>query len=383
STMSESTALEQIIRQRISDAGGFLPFDAFMQAALYEPGMGYYESKAIFGEPGDFVTAPDLGPWLYLGLADLLHWGWQELGEPCEWVLLEQGGGSGRLLVDILHRLQQLDMPMPAQTIEVERSAHLQHRQQQLFSESGFVVEHISDLADVGERENILLISNELPDAFPVRCFSMHNGALHERGVTYANRFSWVDAEEPLSDEVPIAQEIRSGWPEGYISEWNPGLAQWQEDLSHIIKRGFSFCVDYGFSQQEYYRPNREQGTLLAHLNHRAVDTVLNQPGMQDITAHIDFTALANAGRQAGLESLLWMPQGAWLAQSPAIQEKIQQLAASPDAESMRLMAQARRMLMPNGMGELFKLLIQSSPQFNVMPAYLSQFNHLADIYQH
>jgi len=379
--MSESTELEQIIRQRISDAGGFLSFDTFMQAALYEPGMGYYESKAIFGESGDFVTAPDLGPWLYLGLADLLLWGWQELGEPREWVLLEQGGGSGRLLVDILQRLQQFEMPMPVQIIEVERSSHLQQRQQQLFSESGFDVEHKSDLASVGALENILVISNELPDAFPVRCFCKHNGALYERGVTHVGGFSWVDADQPLSDELPIAQEIRSCWPNGYISEWNPGLSRWQKDLSRVIKRGFSFCVDYGFSQQEYYRPNREQGTLLAHSNHRAVDTVLNHPGLQDITAHIDFTALSHAGRQAGLDTLLWMPQGAWLAQSPGIQERIQQLASHPDAESMRLMAQARRMLLPNGMGELFKLLIQSSPQLNAMPAYLKQFNHLTDIY--
>ncbi len=370
-----------MIRQRISEANGFLPFDAFMQAALYEPGLGYYESKAIFGTQGDFVTAPDLGPWLKLGFSDLLHWGWQALGCPAEWLLLEQGGGSGRLLCDLLQQLQQYDMPMPARIAEVERSDHLQARQQKLFTEAGVDVEHVARLKDLGELDNVLVISNELPDAFPVRCFCAHGGTLFERGVTYTDGFSWREAATPLLDNIPIADAIRASWPEGYVSEWNPGLAQWQQDMARVIRRGFSFCVDYGFTQREYYRPNREQGTLLANLKHRAVDTVLDCPGRQDITAHIDFTALAKSGLDAGLTPLLWMPQGAWLAQSPAVQTKIQQLAVSPDAESMQLLAQARRMLLPSGMGEHFKLLIQATHDMGDTPAYLGQFNRLGDIY--
>jgi SAM-dependent MidA family methyltransferase len=376
--MSDSQSLNQIIKQRIKNAGDSLPFDAFMQAALYEPGLGYYESKTIFGAKGDFVTAADLGPWLSLGFSDLIFWAWQQMGEPEQWTLLEQGGGSGRLMVSTLNMISQFSMLPPSRIISVEQSSQLQDRQKELFARCGFEIELVSSLAELEASENVIALSNELPDAFPVRCFRWKENRFFERGVVSGpDGFDWQDADQPLVDGPDIAKELLDAMPDDYFSEWNPNLAGWQQDLSAVVQSGFVFCVDYGYSQQEYYRPGRVEGSLLAHIKQQVSEDVLVDPGEQDITAHIDFTALKQAGEAVGFESLLWMSQGGWLAQSPSVQAFIQALAGLQDKESMHLMAHAKRMLMPFGMGELFKLLVQSKGLKPEKPGYLQQFDHL------
>ena len=377
--MSEHQQLEETLRNHITEAGGFLPFDCFMQAALYEPGLGYYESKTIFGEHGDFVTAPELGPWLSLGYADLIYWGWQQLGEPESWTLLEQGSGSGKLLASVLDIVSQFSMAAPSTVISVERSAQLRERQKELFTESGLQVEICTGIDEVAAAENVIVYSNELPDAFPVRCFSRKNGTFFERGVALDEKgFCWKDSEVAINDEPEIASELMDAWPDAsYISEWNPGLEQWQRQLSDIVTSGFVFTVDYGYSQQEYYRQARVEGTLLAHMNQQVVEDVLSKPGSRDITAHVNFTELARLGLSVGLTPHCWMSQGAWLAQSPSVQAFVQSLAAQQDAVSMHLLAHAKRVLMPAGMGEVFKILVQSKGLKGERPAYLKQFDHL------
>ncbi len=376
--MSDSQSLDQVIEQRIKNAGGLLPFDAFMQAALYEPGLGYYESKTVFGAKGDFVTAADLGPWLSLGFSDLIFWAWQQMGEPDEWTLLEQGGGSGKLLVSTLNLISQFSMMAPSRIISVEQSAQLRDRQRELFARRGFEIELVSSLAEIEPLENVIALSNELPDAFPVRCFRWKENQFFERGVVSGpDGFDWQDADQPLVDGPEIAKALLDAMPDGYFSEWNPNLAGWQQDLSAVVQSGFVFCVDYGYSQQEYYRPGRVEGSLLAHVRQQVNEDVLAGPGEQDITAHIDFTALKQAGKAVGFESLLWMSQGGWLAQSPSVQAFVQSLAGLQDKDSMHLMAHAKRMLMPFGMGELFKLLVQSKGIKSERPKFLQQFDHL------
>ena len=376
--MCKHQQLDKVIRKCIEEAGGFLSFDRFMQAALYEPELGYYESKTVFGEKSDFVTAPELGPWLSLGFADLIFWAWKELGEPADWTLLEQGSGSGKLLASTLAMIAQVSMTKPGTVISVERSAQLRERQRELFAASGFEVDVVSTLDAVAARENIIVFSNELPDAFPVRCFCHSGGDFYERGVGVGESgYAWNNGETIITDGPDIADELIAGWQDGYISEWNPGLAGWQQQLSDIVKSGFVLTNDYGYSQQEYYREGRREGSLMAHIGQAASEDVLLDPGSRDITAHVDFTALAKAGKQVGLSPLLWMSQGGWLAQSPSVQAFVQSLAMQNDATSMHLMAHAKRVLMPYGMGEVFKLLVQSKGVASQRPDYLSQFDHL------
>ncbi len=376
--MTERGELEALMAQRIEDAGGLLPFEQFMQAALYEPQLGYYERRTVFGAAGDFVTAPDLGPWLSLGLADLIHDRWQQLGEPQQWVLIEQGGGSGRLMVALLKLLDQFSMPMPTTVIAVEKSAQLRARQADLFAAQGMVVEMVAALDALSAMESVIYYSNELPDAFPVACFRYRQGSFYPRGVALdKDGFCWRDGATPVAAPAMLDDAVVAQWPEDYISEWNPGLAAWQQSLARVIARGFVLTIDYGYAQREYYRPNRIEGTLLAHVNQQTDTDVLAQPGSRDITAHVDFTALARLGAAVGLTPQLWMSQGGWLAQSPSVQALLQSLAVQGDADSVRLLAHAKRLLMPFGMGEQFKLLIQARGLHSEQPAYLRQFDHL------
>jgi len=376
--MSDQQLLIRMIRQRIVEAGGYLPFDAFMQAALYEPGLGYYETKTVFGEKGDFVTASELGPWSTLAMADLVLNGWQQMGEPARWTLIEQGSGSGLQLAALLDILVQLPMQPPATVISVEHCAPLRARQEELYAERQLDVALVDSLEEVQEAQHVIYYSNELPDAFPVSCFHYREGTFYERGVGLKESgFCWTDAAEPMQQAPAIASELIAAWPDDYISEHNPALVDWQAELARIIQSGFVFTVDYGYSQQEYYRQARVEGTLLAHVEQTASENVLSHPGSRDITAHVDFTALVRAGEQAGLKPLLWMSQGGWLAQSPSVQSLLQSLAAQNDKVSMHLLAHAKRMMMPFGMGEVFKLLIQSRGLQAVKPDYLNQFDHL------
>lgn len=377
--MPEQDRLSHLIRQKIHAAGGFIPFDRFMRTALYEPDLGYYESARVFGAKGDFVTAPEMGPWLALGLADLVYWGWQQLGRPADWTLLEQGTGQGRLLADLLGLIAQLDMTPPARVIAVERSQQMRQRQQHLFAARGLEVEQYASLDELGPLDPCLFFSNELPDAMPVRCFHWRDGVMFERGVgTDGDAFVWSDAPAPVDDGPTVDAGLTAAWPDGYISEWNPNLQPWQRQLAGVVRHGYLFTIDYGYGAAEYYRPERVRGTLLAHLGHQTSEDVLASPGSRDITAHVDFTALARAGMAAGLPPISWMGQGAWLAQSPLVQQAVQAMAAANRPEDIALLAHAKRMLLPTGMGEMFKLLIQATGMPASRPDYLGSFDRLA-----
>lgn len=373
-----SDELNTILQRRIAEAGGWLPFDQFMQSALYEPGLGYYESAQVFGEKGDFVTGAELGPWLALALSDLIAWGWEHLGSPAQWCLLEQGGGTGQLLLAVINNLQKRDVPLPTRVIAVEACATMRQRQQEAYARSALEVMQVDSLDALKPQENCLMFCNELVDALPVKSFIYRNGEVFERGVIWnGEAFAWQTAEHPLHDGPVIETAIREKWPDGYSSEWNPHLDGWQASVARVIGHGYLFCVDYGYAQSEYYRPQRIEGTLLAYSGHQTSDHVLSNPGEQDITAHVDFTAMCNAGERVGLHPGCWISQGAWLAQSPSVQCYVQELAATPDAAAMQALAHAKRMMLPNGMGELFKLCIQSGGNDPKPPSYLASFNRV------
>lgn len=372
--------LEAIIAQRIEDAGGWIPFDQFMRRALYEPELGYYESAAVFGKDGDFVTGAGLGPWLALGYADLIEWGWKQLGSPSDWRLVEQGGGSGALLVDVIALIQKKEMSLP-EIVAIEASSQMRERQRAYYKTHQLDVVSVKSVADAGVLENCLMFCNELPDAFPVKSFVWKNGMLIERGVAHSQgSFVWQDGSSIHDESLEVDDHLKNVWPDGYISEWNPNLVTWQSEVAGMIKRGFLFCVDYGYSQQEYYRPQRIEGTLLGHRNHQVVENVLDRPGSCDITAHIDFSRLRRIGEKLGLISGCFMSQGAWLAQSPSVQRYVESIAATGSVESVQELAHAKRMLMPFGMGETFKLLVQGVNIEHTAPEYLNQFNRLDDL---
>jgi len=350
-----------------------------MRAALYEEKLGYYESKHVFGEAGDFVTGADLGPWLAMGFADLMLWGWQELGRPEHWVLLEQGGGTGRLLTQVLRFLQHQNMAFPT-VIAVECSVQMRERQQAHYAEKGFDVQQYVELADVKTDLPVLMMCNELPDAFPVRSFVWREQQFYERGVQLSDHgFVWAKSHKPMQDIPRIDAMLIEAWPNDYISEYNPALSTWQKNVSDVVGNGFVFCVDYGYSQQEYYRPNRIEGTLMGHKAHQVVENVLADVGLCDLTAHVDFTALAQSGIKYDLLPCSFITQGGWLAQSPMVQQAISELAQEGSLASVQALAHAKRMLLPFGMGETFKLFVQGKGK-QLCPSYLKGLDRMRDL---
>jgi len=350
-------ALTEHILGIMQHNGGAISFQTWMQAALYEPQLGYYESEQVFGKAGDFTTATAMGPWLALGFAEKIHQSWLALGSPKAWTLIEQGGGSGDLMVNTLTALSTLDL-QPSNIIAVEKSAQLRARQHVKYHDLGFTIKQAYSLQEIPRVEHAIVFSNELPDAFPVQSFVWQEGKAVERGVDWdGEKFIWKNLNHlPLT----VAEHTQQQWGDGYISEYNPHLQAWQQDISALFNRGVVLTVDYGYTQQEYYRPQRIEGTLMGHYKHQVVEDVLKlSPGLCDITAHIDFSALKHAGETYELESIAYTTQGAWLAQANNVQQHIQHLAANPDVDSMAQITQAKRLMLPNGMGESFKLLIQ------------------------
>lgn len=369
--------MNSTITEMIQGNDGWIPFDRFMNAALYEPGHGYYEMRRVFGEQGDFITAPAMGPWLSLAMADLVCWGWESLGRPAEWSLLEQGGGEGNLLVAVTALLHERKIVQPTRIIAVEQSCQMRQRQKTCYAEAGLSVIQTSCLSSVAHLENCIFLCNELFDAFPARCFEFRNASMLERGVSAHNGgFIWQCSAETLNDGPDIDPELITRWQEGYCSEWNPGLAGWQQDVAAVIQRGYLFCVDYGYTQTEYYRPQRCEGTLLAHSGHRTREDILLLPGSMDITAHVDFSALQKAGQDHGMQGTTFMTQGAWMSQSPIVLRRIEAMANTPEWASGEA-ENIKRLLMPFGMGELFKLYIQSAQAPVVVPPFLSRYNRI------
>lgn len=380
--MNNHFPLQETIAAHINELGGFLPFDQYMELALYHEEAGYYQNKRIFGADGDFITGPDLGLWLALGFAELIHEGWKQLGSPDEWAILEQGGGSGRLLTQIVQVLDASFGLQPRQLIAVEQSPFWRQQQQAHYNNANIVVDQFSSLDDVSLNTPVLIFSNELPDAFPIRCFSWQQQQYYERGVGMDDEgsFCWRIADKPMSPQPDINTQITEQWPQDYNSELNHRLMPWQQQIMTMINTqpALVFTLDYGYNQQEYYRANRKDGTLMGHAEHQVIIDVLTvPPGSSDLTAHVDFTALASSGQSIGFQTLAYMTQGGWLASTPLVQSLLSDLAANTDMRAVQQIAHAKRLMLPHaGMGETFKLLIQGRG-INEPPEYLKSMNRL------
>lgn len=369
-----SRALSQRIAQDITQQGGWIGFDAFMQRVLYEPGLGYYAGPMRkFGAQGDFVTAPELSPLFAQCLAAQVSQ-WFEQTEP---VVVEFGAGSGRLAAGLLDSLHELGTPARSYLI-VEISTSLRERQRetiaQLAPDHLGVVQWLDALPTQIEG---VVIGNELLDAMPVRVFEIDAGALLEVGVAMSEdgSFAWATlaADTALMEVVnacfgsSMDQPVQA-WhrlPGRYRSEIGLQGQAWVETVGRALHRGAMLLIDYGFAAREYYHPQRDQGTLVAHFRHRVHTDLFHLPGLQDVTAHVDFSAIARAGAAAGLDLLGYTSQSRWLINcglldrlavlTSAAQAGDQGAAATIDAA--RMVGAAQTLLSEAEMGELFKVI--------------------------
>lgn len=355
-----SERLAALIRAEIDAAGGALDFARYMELALYAPGLGYYSAGAIkFGAAGDFVTAPELGfvfaRCLARALAPTLR---ETRGD-----ILELGPGSGALAAQLLLELERLGS-LPARYRLLERSADLRERQR------ATLAQHCAHLAKTVEWLDAppnhgwrgCLIANEVVDALPVRLFALREAGLFERavGVGAQGQFIWREhpADAALAESVANATTAVAALPRPYCSEVRPLLAPWLAEVTRSLEGGVAWFVDYGYARDEYYAPQRREGTLRCHYRHRAHDDPLILPGLQDITAWVDFDALAAAGAMAGFALDAYVTQAQFM-----IAHGLDEVFAAAYAEAAddvaryRLCQEIKRLTLPAEMGTVFRLM--------------------------
>ena len=356
------TASDALCRQlaaEIAAADGWISFSRFMERALYAPGLGYYAGGAHkFGAAGDFVTAPELSPLFAQTLAAQAA---QVMALSAPHVL-EVGAGSGRLAADLLLELEARGA-LPESYAILDLSGELRARQQATLAEHApHLAARVRWLERLPGGFDGLVLANELLDALPVHLAVWGSeeapDAIFERGVSVADgRFVWRD--RPAAGRLlERAQQLAAEHPlpVGYLSEVGLAAADWTATWAPILGRGALLLIDYGFPRHEFYHPQRSEGTLMCHYRHRAHADPFYLPGLQDITAHVDFTTVVEAGHAAGLDFLGYTTQGVFLLNC-GLTEVLARTPYEARARYLPLAASAQKLVGPSEMGELFKVM--------------------------
>ncbi|MEY3219409.1 MAG: hypothetical protein RIT27_766 [Pseudomonadota bacterium] len=356
-----SNQLKQVIIDQINHHGGSISFEQFMHATLYTKGLGYYSAELRkFGKIGDFVTAPEISPLFSRCLAHQCL----QLFEKGD--ILEFGAGSGEMALGILTELQSLHQ-LPTHYFIVEVSESLKERQRTKLQNFKSQVIWLDQLPEQFEG---VILANEVLDAMPVRKFQIgKTKEILENFVTVRNgQFEWIlkPADSLLETAV---KDLNIDFPPYYSSEINLFLSSWIQSLGEMLKKGAILLMDYGFPQKEYYHLQRDQGTLMCHYRHYAHDDPFFYVGLQDITAHVDFTAISNSAQQAGLEMLGYTSQGDFLLQGGLL-NLLSNFEELPLQQRLTFAQQIKQLTLPHEMGELFKV-IGLSKNLNVqLPAF-------------
>ncbi|MEE8343348.1 MAG: SAM-dependent methyltransferase [Gammaproteobacteria bacterium] len=348
-----SDVLRDTIRQEIR-AEGMMPFSRYMEMALYQPGLGYYSAGLHkFGARGDFITSPELGSLFAACMARQIEEVAEHLGK---YDILEIGAGSGRLAADIL---QLIDEPFrPHRYLILERSADLRKVQREHLTATAPQWSHRVEWLDRPPEEawQGVILANEVIDALAVERFRVTASGVEQICVVASgNGFGWSSRPAPAKLATAcgnLGVELQGG----YQSELNLQLPGWLSAVTRSMHRGLALFIDYGYPRREYYLHERNDGTLICHYRHRAHDDVFFWPGLQDITAFVDFTALAEAADQSGLQVEGYTNQVMFLLGCGLEQVLAKQVARSEDG-GMSLNAQTRQLTMPGMMGERFQVM--------------------------
>ncbi len=350
--LAHSAQLCELIHQDIRSQGGWIPFSRFMELALYAPGLGYYTAGAHkFGEAGDFITAPELsslfGRTLARQLADTMP--------PSAAQILELGAGSGKLALDILGEMERRGT-LPESYSILEISADLRERQQALLQEKlPHLFARIHWLDTLPEKISGAVIGNEVLDALPVHLLHWVDGRIMERGVASKDgHFNW---QERLPENPALLGPAKTLiLPDDYVSEISLAARGLIASLCGRMDQGIMIFIDYGFGALEYYHPQRHRGTLMCHYRHHSHDDPFYLPGLQDITAHVDFTAIAETAIDHGAHFLGYTSQAHFLLNN-GILDLIKEVPPEDVRAFSPLSAQLQKLTSPAEMGELFKVI--------------------------
>lgn len=358
--LAHSRSVQVMIREKILAANNWISFEHYMNLALYAPGMGYYSSGATkLGSAGDFVTAPEISPLFGRTLAQQL---WQISQHLTRFNILEFGAGSGKLARDILLELEK-SAALPEKYYILEVSADLRERQQsRLKQEIPHLADRIEWLEQLPDQFTGVVLANEVLDAMPVHIVKWHADTVLERGVTWQNdQFAWQDRPIPDAELQAIAGQLTAeispdNQPIDYVSEINLAAVHFMRSLTSTLQQGIILLIDYGFGRSEYYHPQRNQGTLMCHYRHHAHDDPFYLPGLQDITSHIDFSAITQAGQSGGLVLLGYTTQAYFLLNC-GITGILAQTSAEDTSHYLPQSGQVQKLVSPAEMGELFKVI--------------------------
>ncbi|NQD36410.1 class I SAM-dependent methyltransferase [Permianibacter sp. IMCC34836] len=353
--ISHSERLHQHLSAQLANQP--MPFSAFMADALYAPGLGYYSAGATkLGASGDFVTAPEISPLFARCLARQCAEVLQAIGGG---ELLEFGAGRGIMARDLLLELQALDA-LPSRYLIIEVSADLRQRQQETLQQlPADIAGRVVWLEHLPATFSGVILANEVLDAMPATVWCRRDGELLECAVTRTEQgeFAWTELPADKSLQrwfASLPAALVEQWPALYRSEMHPLQAGWLHSLGRILQRGAVLLIDYGFPRHEFYHPDRSAGTLMCHYRHHAHPDPLVLVGLQDLTAHVDFTAVAEQALAAGLDVLGYCHQAGFL-QSLGVLDMAMQIR---DETEQIVAAQAlKKLLMPHEMGELFKVI--------------------------
>jgi SAM-dependent MidA family methyltransferase len=360
---THADAVLTAVRAAIAASHGWLPFDDYLRLVMYAPGLGYYSAGSTkFGADGDFITAPELGSLFGYCVARQCAPLLRQLRTPAAVAdVLELGAGSGKLAVDVLTRLASLG-ELPQRYLILEVSAELRARQQALVATLPLALRRRVSWLDAMPAHPLraVVLANEVADALPFKRFVVGADGVRELGVAAGNNGELRLHERPAAPSLSaecrrIAAELPRALDPGYNSELCPMMDSWIAELAASLSAGAILLFDYGVGRREYYHPERRDGTLRCHYRHMAHDNALLHPGLQDITAWVDFTRAAEAAAAGGLQVAVYCTQSAFLL-GAGIDAELN--AATSAMQRARMASEARQLLMPGEMGESFKCML-------------------------
>ena len=380
---AHSNKVKERIIEAIESAGGQIRFADYMNLALYAPGLGYYSAGLKkFGRQGDFITAPEISPLFSRCLAIQCCHIMQQSGLN---TLLEAGAGSGIMAIDIMQELERQDS-LPEQYLILELSAELRDRQQQAIADK---IPHLASrfhwLDQLPARPfNGIVIANELLDAMPVHLLRLSGTQNFERFVALDKEqaFVWQDQsiEDPrlndIADEIRnihrSMQALNDKPGRDYITEVNLLAMDWIRSIADMMEQGAILLVDYGYTTREYYHPQRFMGTLMCHYQHHRHDDPFYLPGMQDITAHVNFSHIARSAEAAGLTLCGFTTQAHFL-MAGGLVELTRDLDPDDVVRFTETARQIKMLTLPEEMGELFKVILLAKGKALSLPAFQFQ----------
>ncbi|WP_415768241.1 class I SAM-dependent methyltransferase [Paraburkholderia sp. J69-1] len=370
--LAQSEALAATLRAEIAAAGGWLPFDRYMERTLYAPGLGYYSGGSrkfglLADDGSDFVTAPEMSPLFAATLARAVG---EALAASGTHALMEFGAGTGRLAAGVMLALEALGVRFDSYAI-VDLSGELRERQRDTIAQRApHLLDRVQWLDALPASFEGVVIGNEVLDAMPVRLFARKDAVWHERGVAIDNSGNSDDGSAFVFSDRPAMSGRDADWAQSvpgsalsavegsddYLTETHEAALAFTRTVCTMLTRGAAFFIDYGFPEAEYYHAQRVQGTLMCHYRHRAHGDPFLYPGLQDITAHVEFSGIAQAGVETGADLLGYTSQARFL-MNAGITEVLSEIDPSDVARFIPAATAVQKLVSEAEMGELFKVI--------------------------